>query len=262
MKRALVIIQGLLMAFASIFVVSLLYTVITNLFMLITGVNQLNTEVDYCLMVMAVMISIIPFYIWYKKFVSHRQVESIDLKDVFSIKNIGIYLMLGIGCQLFISGVLTKLRPLFETLFSYYDQTMSGLFTSDPILVAAYVIVLAPIMEELIMRGILFNRLRYEFSFFTANLIQALVFGIYHLDIVQGIYAFVLGLILGYVYEKTRTLLSPILLHIVINASGFLLPFLPFGKYIDIWLQICIGCILLFVALHLFRNNNRSNKDI
>lgn len=256
MKQALIIIQGLLMAVVAIFIVSFLYTLIAYLFMFITGLSVLSPEIDYCLMVMAVMISCIIYYIWYKKHMSIRQRELIDLREVFSIKNVRIYIMLGIGCQLFISGILSLIRPLFETLFSYYDDAMSSIFNADTVIVAAYVIIFAPLIEELILRGILFNRLRYGVTFPVANFIQALVFGIYHMDIVQGLYAFGIGLILGYLYEKTRTLLAPIFLHVVINGLGFLLQFLSIGKYITIWIAIVVGGILLFSSLYLFRKNN------
>ncbi|NLL73038.1 MAG: CPBP family intramembrane metalloprotease [Clostridiales bacterium] len=257
MKRALIIIQGLLMMVLAVFIVSFLYTLITYLFMYVTGLSVLSSDIEYCLMVMAIMISCILLYVWYKKYMSHRRGELIDLKEVFSIKNVLLYLMLGIGCQLFISGVLSLLRPLFERVFSYYDETMTLIFDADIIIVAAYVIVFAPLFEEFLMRGILYNRLRYGISFPLANFIQALAFGIYHLDIVQGIYAFAIGLILGYLYEKTRTLLAPIFLHMVINGLGFLIQLLALGKYLTIGVAIIVGGILLFGSLYMYGKNNK-----
>lgn len=257
MKRALIVMQGILMAIVAMFMVSLLYTFVISLYVIITGIREISPEVNYILMVIAAMISVVLISIWYRKHMSHRHRDRINLRKVFSIKNIGIYLMLGAGCQLFISGLLSKLRPLFEVLFSYYDDTMGSLFSADPIVVAIYVIILAPFLEELIMRGILLNRLRYGMSFFAANLIQAMVFGIYHMDMIQGIYAFGIGLILGYVYEKTRTLMAPIFLHMVINALGFLIQILSMGKFITLWMQIIIGVLLLFGSLHLFKINNQ-----
>lgn len=262
MKQALIIVQGLLMVFAAFFIVSLAYTIITSIFILLTGVQYINPQVDYCLMVLAVMISCLMFYFWYKKYMSHRVIKKIDLRNVFSIKKLIIYLMIGVGCQLFISGVLALLRPLFVTLFNYYDETISSIFVADTIIVAVYVIILAPIIEELMLRGIFFNRLRYGLPFMTANLLQAVVFGIYHWDIIQGLYAFGIGLLLGYMYEKTGTLLVPILVHMLINASGFLIQLLEIGKYIDIWMAIVVGGGLLFMAIYMFINSIRKEDDL
>ncbi|NLJ96555.1 MAG: CPBP family intramembrane metalloprotease [Clostridiales bacterium] len=262
MKRALTIIQGFLMAIVAIFLVSLLYTFFISIYVIVTGIKEISPEVNYILMVIAAFVSVVLISIWYRKYMSLRQRDSIVLKKVFSMKNIGIYLMLGIGCQLFISGILAKLRPLFETLFSYYDDTIGSLFGADPLVVILYVIIIAPILEELIMRGILFNRLRYGMTFVVANMIQSMVFGIYHMNLIQGLYAFGTGLILGYIYEKTRTLMAPIFLHMTINALGIILPNLIGEKFVNGWMQIVIGLGLLIVALYLFEINNRHKSVI
>jgi membrane protease YdiL (CAAX protease family) len=253
MKRALIIIQGLLMAFASFVIVSFIYTIVTSVFVLITGISEANPQMDYCLMVIAVLIAIVLFFLWYKRYARYGILEQAELKDIVTIKKMGVYFMMGIGCQLFVSGALSIIRPLFEKLFSYYDQTISSLFDADIIVVAVYVIILAPIIEEFMLRGILFNRLRNGVSFTAANLIQATVFGIYHWDIIQGLYAFGIGLLLGYVYEKSRTLLAPMIVHVFINGSGFLLQRLTLGQYIPVFLAIVVGGGLLFGAIVLYR---------
>lgn len=255
MKRALIIIQGLFMVLLAFVIVAFIYTVVTSIFILITGIQDINLQLDYCLMVIAVMISILLFYIWYKRYANKGYVEQSEIKDIIAYKNIGIYLMMGIGCQLFVSGVLVIIRPLFETIFSYYDKTVNSLFAADTIIVAVYVIILAPIVEELMLRGILFSRLRHGVSFIVANVIQAAVFGLYHWDIIQGIYAFGIGLLLGLVYEKTRTLLAPIIVHAFINGFGFLLQWLSLGRYIPITLAIIVGGGLLFGGIYLFIKN-------
>lgn len=254
MKRTLIIVQGLLMAYTAFFIVSLIYTFFTGIFILITGLQEVNSQIDYCLMVMAVMTACLLFYLWYKKYMGHVE-AAVDFIKIFSLKHIGIYLMIALGCQFFVSGILSLIRPLFANLFANYEETISSIFVADTVIVAVYVIILAPIIEELILRGILFNRLRYGLSFYSANLIQALVFGIYHWNIIQGLYAFGIGLILGYVYEKTRSLYVPILLHVFINGLGFLIRIFNFGTYISIWAAILIGAIFLFAGIFLFARN-------
>lgn len=64
--------------------------------------------------------------------------------------------------------------------------------------------------------------------FHTVNVIQAILFGLYHGNIVQGIYAFMLGLMLGIIYKYGGGILSSIVVHMIINASGvYLTPILP-----------------------------------
>lgn len=255
MKQALTIIQGLLMVFVAFFIVSFIYTIVTSIFILITGIPDVNPQVDYCLMVMAVMISILLFYIWFKKYANRDYIGQVELKDTIALKRISIYLMMGAGCQFFVSGILSFIRPLFETLFSYYDSTVNSLFVADAVVVSVYVIILAPIVEELMLRGILFGRLRHGISFTVANAIQAIVFGLYHWDVIQGIYAFGIGLLLGFVYEKSRSLLAPILVHVFINGSGLLIQGLSIGKYISSLAAVFLGGALLFGGIYLFSNN-------
>lgn len=259
MRQALIIVQGLLMAFVAFIIVSFLYTIVTSIFILITGMQDINPQLDYYLMVIAVMIAIILFYFWYRRYAINGTVEQVELKNIISVRNMGIFLMMGIGCQLFVSGMLVIIRPLFERLFDYYDKTINSLFVADTVIVAVYVVILAPIIEELMLRGILFSRLRHGVSFTMANVIQATVFGLYHWDIIQGIYAFGIGLLLGYVYEKTRTLLAPIIVHVFINGSGFLLQWLALGQYLPILLAIIAGGGLLFGGIYLFAKSTDSH---
>ncbi|HPU62889.1 MAG TPA: type II CAAX endopeptidase family protein [Mobilitalea sp.] len=266
MRKALIVLQGLLMTFAAFYAVSLIYSIINALFYLITGVQEVNPQVDYCLVVLAVMVSILILNLWYRKFMSIRHKEQVDLKKVFKIKHILAYLGIGTGCQLFFSGILTLLRPVFETLFARYDETISSIFISDPVIAGVYVVILAPVIEELMLRGILFRRIRPALPFYAANLIQAVVFGIYHWNIIQGLYAFGIGLILGYIYEKTKTLWAPIFVHSLINGTGFLILQLDIGIYIPVYMSLILGSILLLCGLtgfvlSVYKEKNNNNTD-
>jgi CAAX amino terminal protease family. len=255
MKKALIVLQGLLMTFAAYFAVSLIYSIIEVIFILLTGIEKIDPQVDYCLMVLAVMVSNIVLYVLYKKYLSNRTRKQVDLKEVFSGKNIGIYLGISIGCQMFVSGVLTLISPFFQALFAQYEATISSIFISDTIIAGVYVVILAPVVEELMIRGILLNRLRYALPFYAANLIQAAVFGIYHGNVIQGLYAFGIGLILGYIYEKTGTLWASVFVHMLINGSGFLAQALNIQISVPVVLQVIVGGILLFAGIFCFYKN-------
>src|SRR5690554_3377793 len=185
MKRTLIIVQGLLMAYTAFFIVSLIYTFFTGIFILITGLQEVNSQIDYCLMVMAVMTACLLFYLWYKKYMGHVE-AAVDFRKILSLKHIGIYLMIALGCQFFVSGILSLISPLFENFFANYEETNSTISVANTVNVTINIIILAPIIEELILRAILFNTIPYPLSFYSANLIQALVFGIYHCNTIQG----------------------------------------------------------------------------
>ena len=78
--------------------------------------------------------------------------------------------------------------------------------------------VLTPIMEELLYRGILYGRLRRTLGTRTALIGSALVFAIMHGNLVQFLYALLMGLLFAAFLEKDRNLVIPILCHMAVNA--------------------------------------------
>jgi membrane protease YdiL (CAAX protease family) len=138
-----------------------------------------------------------------------------------------LFLLLGIGCQFFFSGALNLILPMFPKVFEDYGETMEGILNSNLFLVLLYTIVIAPICEELIFRGVTLYRTQKVLSFLGANLLQAIFFGIYHGNIIQGIYAILMGFVLGLVYRRFHTIYASILLHVIINASSFIVMLFP-----------------------------------
>lgn len=130
----------------------------------------------------------------------------------------------GIGAQFFISSILTIIGNLAPWMLESYNELMeqSGIFEGTALTLLSTV-VLAPLSEELVCRGVIL-RLAGKVSpkFWVANVIQAVSFGILHGNLVQGIYAFALGLVLGAVYGRFRNIWLCMLLHGVMNASSLL----------------------------------------
>lgn len=81
----------------------------------------------------------------------------------------------------------------------------------------------APLSEELLFRGILFERLRVALPFFWAALGSAAFFGLVHGNWAQGIYAALMGLILAWLYEKKNRLWEPVLFHSAANLTALLM---------------------------------------
>ncbi len=79
------------------------------------------------------------------------------------------------------------------------------------------VVVIAPIIEELIFRGIILNGLRKNYSTGTAIFISALLFSLFHLNPWQMPATLVLGLLLGWILIRTRSILLAILGHAINN---------------------------------------------
>lgn len=83
--------------------------------------------------------------------------------------------------------------------------------------------IISPIAEEAVFRGILYHRLKRYFALVPAVIVQALLFGAYHGNLVQGIYGTVMALLIVLCYECYKSFLFPVAFHAAANITVFLL---------------------------------------
>lgn len=132
--------------------------------------------------------------------------------------------LLAIGLNLFF-GYLCTWIPFFAR---YSSEASTD--ATIPIAVAIfYHGIVVPISEEMTFRYLVYGRARNILGINMAALMTALFFGLYHGSLLQGMYAFIMGLFLCYVYEWTRSFLSCLLLHMAANIAVLVSPYLPEG---------------------------------
>ena len=85
--------------------------------------------------------------------------------------------------------------------------------------------VISPVVEEIIFRGILFNRMKRIFPVKLSMVVSAVLFGLFHANLVQGLYGFLMGLLIVYFYEKYKNFLAPLILHVVANVGVYVLTY-------------------------------------
>ena len=101
------------------------------------------------------------------------------------------------------------------------DNTVVTMVLEGDILpVILFSALLAPVFEELMFRGILFKRFRERQGFWYSAICSAVFFMFMHTNTTQMVYAFLLGLMLAYLYERTGSLKAPALLHILMNSGS------------------------------------------
>ena len=83
--------------------------------------------------------------------------------------------------------------------------------------------IIAPFGEELYFRGVIYAWLRQKWGVWVAMFTSSLVFGLLHGEASIAAAAFVLGIILAWSYERSNSLLSPILIHIINNSFKIIL---------------------------------------
>ena len=80
-------------------------------------------------------------------------------------------------------------------------------------------VIIVPALEELVFRGIVCGELEKRLTVGYTVVISAALFGILHFNCVQMIYAFLVGLLLGYVYEETHKLWVVYAGHALLNLT-------------------------------------------
>ena len=82
--------------------------------------------------------------------------------------------------------------------------------------------IIIPVAEEMMFRGVLYRRYRETKGFYYAALWSSVFFSVTHLTMIQTVYAFLLGILLCYVYEKYGSVKAAIGLHICLNTGSIL----------------------------------------
>jgi membrane protease YdiL (CAAX protease family) len=106
------------------------------------------------------------------------------------------------------------------------DQVLTGDIAETPsqlLLAIAAAVVLAPVAEELLFRGLLHRALRVRLRIVPATLISSVLFAIVHVDVVLSqpialVGLTLVGVVLALAYERTGSLLVPVMIHAVHNA--------------------------------------------
>ena len=116
--------------------------------------------------------------------------------------------------------LLPEPTGVWKKMFDMLNETMEQVFNNR---IAGFlmVAVAAPLLEETLFRGIILKALLKKVKPYRAILITAIAFGVFHMNPWQFLYATVLGLFLGYMYWKTRSLFYSILVHMLLNGTAF-----------------------------------------
>ncbi|MBR5267944.1 MAG: CPBP family intramembrane metalloprotease [Lachnospiraceae bacterium] len=114
---------------------------------------------------------------------------------------------------------------VFRILFEFigmpgYESVEQNLLSGNLMLQIIVLLASSPMLEEFFFRGVLYGRLKEVVSVNHAIWISALGFGLYHANLSQGIYGFLMGLFLAWSMEKFQTVKAPIAVHIGSNLAA------------------------------------------
>ncbi|MDD3174102.1 MAG: type II CAAX endopeptidase family protein, partial [Herbinix sp.] len=212
--------------------------------------EAMSQDILYLISVIGVVICGIVFFFWYQYEIKGEIRGS--LRSVFTGKHFTLLIFMGIGCQFFVSGSMSIIQQFFKELFADYAKQVEMLTSGNDIVVLLLLIIIAPVTEELIFRGVILHKTSRYIPFMGANILQAILFGLYHQNIIQGIYAAIIAFLLGFVYYKFKTIFASMLLHMIVNASSLLLVIFP-QNYFYYCILILVGIIFSTIALCLLK---------
>ena len=195
-----------------------------------------------CILVFVILL-LIEVYIQKKKGIYTKSYKTRPLAYLITV-GIGITASFGVNGLIEITGI-SKLFPLYQ------EEYVEMLFHDNVIITIISSVILAPILEELVFRRFVFKRMRENVNYITATVLSSLIFGVVHGNMVQAVFAFIIGIILCYVYEKFNNLIVPIFLHAVVNATSVVVAYAPVFEKIEMtglqYILFTIVCVLLML---------------
>lgn len=191
---------------------------------LVTGIFGAETYRMHSVLVSLVTMIILTPVLYY----SYRK-DKIRLAGFFSggkKTGVGIFLLaaalsfaLALGLNLLIAAI--RLNEIFPE----YDRAAEQMFEENRIVLLLSSLVMAPIMEELIFRGLCYSRIRQFTGKGMSILLTGMIFGLYHMNLVQFVYATLMGMFFAFLYERYRNLWLTIAAHAAANLCAVGLTF-------------------------------------
>ena len=250
-------IAWLIIGFVILFGASIVLAVLASIYFSWQGVPAVEIQDRYMewatngngsllLMVLAYSVFVLVFGLLYY-FLIYRKMYSV--KEGLCPGNIGIIIAMalaGQGVSMVIMNIINIISP---ATIKKYGEMVSGieLGKNNPFLIIFTVSIMAPLAEELLFRGMIYSTMRKAFGFWFTLVFSAIVFGAYHMNLVQFIYVIPIGIALGVIYEKTQTIWASMLFHLAFNSFSYVTDII-LSNIPDIFNMIfAILCIPLFI---------------
>ncbi|MBC1356824.1 CPBP family intramembrane glutamic endopeptidase [Listeria booriae] len=141
-----------------------------------------------------------------------------------------IYAVLGFVALLIGQYIAIAIMSMFGVGGASQNTEMLGELARAVPLMIVFTSVLAPILEETVFRKIIYGGLASRMNIHVAAVISSLFFGLMHMDLAYLLVYFVIGLILCYMYTKTKRIAVPIAAHMLMNVIAMIIQFTMGGN--------------------------------
>ena len=222
-------------------------------------VGGIFVSYDYALyfLLAAALVCIPIYYTMYKKdcALAGEVKRNIPMEN----KDVAAIIVSGAALAVAMNNIIT-ITPL-PYIFTGYEETNEVLFGGPVILQVLTAGVFACVVEELSHRGVTYLRMKRYWGKRNAMIFSALVFGLYHMNVVQTVYAFFLGLFFAWLYERYDSMWAPIIGHmsanlfiIVLSCSEVMLRVM--SNLVGFCLITCISLLVFYYGWRFMKQTN------
>jgi membrane protease YdiL (CAAX protease family) len=226
---------------------------IQSVYVKVNGIpyRSINISIDtthlFIMGIIAILAYLPVFAVWYQKLIKNEKRNLRNFyKDILNFKNFICIIALGLSLQFVLVFIASYIYTLKPEWFASYHELMSSIVEVSLFLKFISIVILGPMVEELVFRGVILKKSIDVMPFIAANILQSLLFGIAHGNMLQGLYTFLLGLFLGYIYIKTKTIIAPMGVHMAFNLSSIILEYLKLDW--DKILYFPVVGVIIFLA--------------
>lgn len=173
-------------------------------------------------------------------------VKESSINERVSIKAAALIATAGVAFNIFVALALTyvvRYTPV-KTLLPGYEKVSVSLFSGNKFWMILSICIVVPVFEEIFFRGLLFNELKKNMPLVLAIILQAGIFGLFHMNWIQGSYAFILGVISSLLLVWTRSMWASIIMHMFFNTTSVILNSMPDKEVLGQF-----GVVFLFLGL-------------
>lgn len=163
----------------------------------------------------SLFIIVTALYLYRKDETAGKREERISQNDRLSLKlnwkEAILLVVMGAAYAQYGSLIVKIIKDLLG--ITSMEGTAASMMGESMLLMIVYVGIIGPIAEEMTFRWLVYLRMREYMPVIIAAVSSGVLFGAYHMNVTQGIYASILGVICAWVMEKSRSILSCILFH-------------------------------------------------
>ena len=173
--------------------------------------EKLNNFINSKVLIITLITFVILFPILYNVYKKYKECSKFKINDIY------ISIFFGVSISLIYNILIFNLNQIFE-----FTDMFDG--NSIPIIIQKISSgIIGPILEELVFRGIVYNKLKEFNKPMNAIIITSVIFGIIHTNPLNALYAFGVSFIFIFLYEKYKSIKAPILMHISLNTTIILM---------------------------------------